>query len=96
MAWPAVALNLAPFLLLNPVHCNNNRGYWYYTTTYSSKRWGGKIAVNFSKSSLVEISDNKLVAVEELCVENVLLKETPAAAILFDDAEDKERKDLST
>lgn len=45
---------------------------------------------------MVEISDNKLVAVEELCVENVLLKETPAAAILFDDAEDKERKDLST
>ena len=29
------------------------------------------------------------MAAEELSVENVLLKETPAAAILFDDAVDK-------
>ena len=40
-------------------------------------------------SSLIEISENKMAAVEELCVENVLLKETPTAAILFDDAVDK-------
>ena len=55
-----------------------------------------KIAINFPISSLVEVSENKLVAAEELCVENVLLKETPAAAILFDDAVDKERNCFST
>ena len=48
-----------------------------------------KIAIAFPTSSLIEVSDNKLVAAEELGVENVLLKETPAAAILFDDAVDK-------
>ena len=53
--------------------------------------------MNFPVSSLVEISENKLlVAADELCVENVLLKETPAAAILFDDAVDKERNCFST
>ena len=55
-----------------------------------------KIAINFPISSLVEISENKLVAAEELCVENILLKETPSAAILFDDAVDKERNHFST
>ena len=49
--------------------------------------------MNFPVSSLVEISENKLVAADELCVENVLLKETPVAAILFDDALDKERNE---
>ena len=48
-----------------------------------------KIASAFPTSSLIEVSENKLVAAEELSVENVLLKETPAAAILFDDAVDK-------
>ena len=48
------------------------------------------IALDFPESSLVEISDHKLVAAEELCVENVLLTESPVAAILFDDAVDKE------
>ena len=48
-----------------------------------------KIAIDFPTSSLIEVSENKLVAAEELSVENVLLKEAPAAAILFDDAVDK-------
>ena len=48
-----------------------------------------KIAIAFPTSSLIEVSENKLVAAEELSVENVLLKEAPAAAILLDDAVDK-------